>query len=176
MKRAFALLALFGLGAGCSSNQSMSDLGGKPSAEVMKSDNIFFKKITVANMTEIDSSKIALDQSQDVALKNFAQQMISDHTDAESKVAALAAEKGVELPTKIDDDHQKMIDNLKAKSGTDFNKAYIDLQVAAHKEAIDFDNDEVNNGSDPDVRKLASHLQNTLNMHLRMAEDLQSNK
>ena len=176
MKRALALAALLCFGVGCSSNQSMTELGGKPSPEIMKSDNIFLKKIAVSNMTEIESSKLALEQSQNTALKTFAQHMIDDHTEAGSRVAALAAEKQAELPTKLDDDHQKLIDDLKAKSPGDFDKAFIDLQVAAHKEAIAFDNDEVDNGSDPDVRKLASHLQNTLNMHLRMAEDLQSSK
>lgn len=169
------LLSVLGLAVGCG-GQSMSELGGKSSPEVMKTDNSFFKNVAVGNMTEIESSKIALEKSQDPSLKNFAQMMITDHTDAGSKVAAVAAQKMVELPTKLDDTHQKMIDDLSGKSGTDFNKAYIDLQVAAHKEAIAVANDEVNNGSDPDVRALASKLQIPFNKHLRMAEDLQSSK
>jgi len=172
----WASLSLLLLGVGCSSNQSMTDLGCKPSPEVMKSDNTFFKKITVSNMTEIESSKLALAQSQNPDIKGFAQHMITDHDAASAKVATLAAEKQVELPTKLDDDHQKMIDDLKARTGNDFDKGYIDLQVAAHKETIAFDNDEANNGSDPKIRALASKLQDTLNMHLRMAEELQSSK
>lgn len=169
------VLGLLALGMGCG-GQSMSDLGGKNSPEVMKTDNMFFKNITIGNMTEIESSKVALEKSQDPSLKNFAQKMIDDHSEAGSKVAALAAQKQVVLPTKLDDDHQKMIDNLSGKTGTDFNKAYIDLQQAAHKEAISVANNEVDNGSDPDVRALASKLQPKLNMHLRMAEDLQSSR
>jgi len=154
----------------------MTQLGGKPSPEIMKVDNGFFKNITETILTEVQSSQLALAQSQNPTLRSYAQQMITDHSAAHSKVIALAAKKQVELPTELGPDQQSMIDNLKSKSGQDFDKAYIDLQVAAHKRAIQIANDEVLNGSDADVRNLASNIQDSANMHLRVAEDMQGSR
>jgi putative membrane protein len=100
--------------------------------------------------------------------------MIDDHRSAEGKVGSLAAEKGVALPSKLDSAHQDMVDDLKTKSGLEFDKAFIDDQVKAHKDTIEADKDEANSGTDPQVRALAGDLLGTLRMHLSMAEKLQN--
>jgi putative membrane protein len=154
----------------------MSQLGGKASPDIMKVDNGFFKNITENNLVEVQSSQLELAQTQNSALKAYAQQIITDHQASTSKVTALAAKKQVELPTIMGPDQQKMIDNLKLKSGLDFDKAYIDLQVTAHQHAVDVASDEIVNGSDPDVRALASDVQDSANRHLRVAQNLQGSR
>ena len=160
------------LSVGCAS--SMKDVGGAPSPNLSNGDNDWFKMIALSNMTEIESSRLALTQSQSTYVKNFAQKMIDDHMMAGNEVASLAAEKQVMLPTKLDDKHQTLIDNLKNKSGGDFDKAYEDLQVNAHDMTVDNDQAEANNGADPQVKALASKLLDTLKMHLSMAQKLEN--
>ena len=156
--------------AGC--NTPTESVGGKNSENLTNQDNDFFKQITIGNQTEIQSSQLALTQSQSPSVKTFAQHMIDDHQKAGGKVFALAARKGVNPPTQLDTLHTKMIDALKDKSGVDFDKAYADLQVTAHKETISDDQNEIDNGTDPDVKALASELLPTLKMHLDMAKQL----
>ena len=175
-KQAFSIVGVLCFGIGCSSQPTMTQLGGKPSPDIMKIDNRFFKNITEATLTEDQSSQLALAQSQNPSLKKYAQQMIDDHMAGNSRVMEVAAQKQVVVPKDLDPDHQKMIDDLKTKTGTDFDKAYIDLQVSAHQQLIDAATDEQSNGSDPDVRKLASHVQDAANKHLRMAMDLQGSR
>jgi putative membrane protein len=100
--------------------------------------------------------------------------MIDDHTAAEQKVSSLASKSGVMLPTKLDDNHQKLLDDLRGKSGPDFDQAFAKLQVDAHNETIDADQDEANFGRDPQVKALAGDLLGTLQHHLTMAEDLEN--
>ncbi len=166
------MAGLLGLAVGCGS--SMQDLGGKPSTNLTDSDNNFFKTITVANETEIQTSQAALMQSQNQSVKDFAQHMIDDHRMAEGKVGAVAAAKGVALPNQLDATHQSMLDDLKSKSAADFDKAYADVQVKAHQETIAADKDEADNGSDSQVKALAGQLLDTLQMHLSMAQKLQN--
>jgi putative membrane protein len=151
----------------------MEDLGGKGNPNLSMKDNDFFKTITVANETEIQSSQLALTQSSSQDVRTFAQRMIDDHRLAEQKVGALAADKAIVLPTKLDSDHQSMIDDLKNKSGADFDQAYVKLQVQAHKDTIAADQDEADNGNDPAVKSLASQMLGTLQHHLQMAQALQ---
>lgn len=171
MYRTLLAAGFFGLMVGCS--QSMEDLGGKPSPSLTAKDNDFFKTITIANETEIQSSQVALTQSSNQDVRNFAQHMIDDHRMAEQKVGAFASDKNIVLPTRLDSDHQSMVDDLKTKSGADFDQAYLKLQVQAHKDTISSDEDEANNGNDPAVKALAGDMLGTLKHHLQMAESLQ---
>ena len=40
------------------------------------------------------------------------------------------------LPTALDAQHQKMLDELTAKSGKDFDQSYDQIQVKAHQDAV----------------------------------------
>jgi putative membrane protein len=128
----------------------------------------------LANMTEIDTSKLALSRSDNIQVKTFAQHMIDDHSKAGQELSDLAMAKGVILPAEIDSKDQKVIDELSSKSGQQFDRAYAELQVTAHKEAIAVDQDEADNGIDPDTKAMAAKLLDTLKMHLSMAQQLQS--
>jgi putative membrane protein len=74
----------------------------------------------------------------------------------------------------VDENHQKMIDDLRDTHGADFDKAYADLQITAHKQTIHLDQAEIDSGLDQQVRQLATDLMPTLQMHLKLAEQLKS--
>jgi hypothetical protein len=40
------------------------------------------------------------------------------------------------LPSALDAEHQKMLDDLKAKSGKDFDQSYDQVQLKAHRDAV----------------------------------------
>ena len=40
------------------------------------------------------------------------------------------------LPTALDSEHQKMLDELKAKNGKDFDASYDQIQLKAHQDAV----------------------------------------
>ena len=137
------------------------------------SDAMFFNTAAGANQTEVDMSKLALTHSQDADIKAFAQKMIDDHTMANQKLAAYASTKGGSLPTTLDDKHQAMVNQLSTMSGPDFNRSFLQDQVAAHQETIDAFKSEEMNGEDPDSQNFAKQMLPTLQMHLDMAMKLQ---
>ena len=113
-------------------------------------------------MTEIQSSQMALQQSSNPRVKEFAQTMINDHTSAATSVMSVAKSKDVVPPMTLDTAHKDMVKTLDGKSGSDFDKAYLDLQVKAHEMTINLDQKEADNGNDPDVKNLATTLLPTL--------------
>ena len=173
LKRTLAAAAVLCLAAGCGS-QTTEQLGGMPSSTLSGQDNTYFRNITEGNLTEIRSSQMALQSAGSPQVKTFAQKMIADHTSAETQVAAVAQTKGVKLPTMLDEKHKDLVASLDGKSGTDFDKAYLDLQVKAHQATINENTDEANNGNDADVKSLAITLSPVLKEHLEMAEKLQN--
>lgn len=66
-----------------------------------KADATFVEEAYVAAQSEIRLSQLAVRQSSDPAVKQFAQQLIDDHTKANDALRGVAEGKGFTLPTDI---------------------------------------------------------------------------
>ncbi len=133
----------------------------------------FVTKAAIANRFEIETSQAALKTSKNKAVLAFAKLMVKDHTAAGKKLeAVLAKDTGLSAPAVLDDDDQKKLDDLKTKSGEDFDKAYADIQKDAHTEAVDLFSDYAKNGKDPALQTFASETLPTLQMHKEHADGL----
>jgi len=106
-------------------------------------DANFAVKAAAGGMTEIAKSKLAVAQSSNAKIKDFANMMITDHGAAGDKLAAIAKAKSIALPTGPDSTQQNQINDLSKKTGKDFDKAYVDQMVKDHKMTLDmFKNEE----------------------------------
>lgn len=136
-------------------------------------DKDFFPAAASAGMLEIETSKLALATSQNADVKTFAQKMVDDHTKAAEELKALAATKETTLPTEMSKHHQMMYDHLKdEKPGKDFDSAYQNTQVVAHKEAVTLFSKVSTSSKDPEVKAFAAKMLPTLQHHGAMAKDL----
>lgn len=129
-----------------------------------------------AGMFEVESSKLALEKAQKADLKTFAQKMIDDHTKAntELKAAVAASPAKTDIPTMLDAKHQKMLDDLKAASGSQFDAMYMKAQMGAHDEAIGLFQGYAENGEAGPVKEFAAKTLPTLEMHKEMLMKMQS--
>jgi len=137
---------------------------------VSKSDQDFAVNAANAGMTEIQAGQLAQTQGTAREVKAYGAMMVKDHTEAADKLKAVAAQKNITLPATVSSDMQKNLDDLKAKSGKDFDKAYMDMMVSDHKKVISAFEDEAKNGSDADIRAFADSTLHTLRHHLDVAE------
>jgi putative membrane protein len=89
-------------------------------------------KIAISDMFEVQSSQLALAKLADADTKPFAEKMVQDHQKTSSELKALVDGGKVKatLPTALDSQHQKMLDELKAKNGKDFDASYDQTQVS----------------------------------------------
>src|SRR5215204_2411426 len=90
-----------------------------------KAEEHFLKMAAIDNLCEIKMSEAAQSQATDAQVKQFAQQMIKDHTQASDQLKQLAQSKGVELPQDLPKEKQEGVDALKSLQGKDFDQAYI---------------------------------------------------
>ena len=73
----------------------------------------FIKEAATSDMLEIDAAKIA-QQKGNADEKQFAQQMVTDHTKTSSELKGLVpADMKSALPTALDDSSQKELDKLR---------------------------------------------------------------
>jgi putative membrane protein len=75
------------------------------------------------------------------------------------------------LPTALDAEHQKMLDELKAKNGKDFDTSYDQIQVKAHRDAVTLFEAYSKSGEDS-MKTWAGKTLPHLKEHLSMAEKL----
>ena len=95
-----------------------------------------------ANQIDIDYAAIALKKSANTEVLNFAKTMTNDHKAVIGQAVALATKLNVtpqtnDLTKKLLSDAQKTKKQLEAKKGKEFDKAYINNEVAYHKAVID---------------------------------------
>lgn len=140
---------------------------------VAPSTQDFVTQAAISDMAEIESSKLAVAKG-DAKDKAFAEKMIKDHTETSAQLKALVSggKVKVTLPTAMDAAHQSKIDKLKNLNGADFKKAYDDMQVAAHKDAVSLFERYSKGGDNADLKAFAAKTLPHLQMHLKMAEDL----
>jgi len=129
-----------------------------------------------SDMFEIESSQLALQKSQSDDLKQFAQQMIDDHTKASADLKAAAAQDGVTVPAAMTDKHASQVEMLKGVSGDAFDVAYAGAQLAAHQEGLDLMQSYAGNGESPALKAHAAKSAPIIEAHLRHVEAMGTKK
>jgi len=137
----------------------------------------FVTKASIANEFEIESSKLALDKSQNNDIKSFAQRMVDDHTKTGDKLKNVLknSASNAQPATSLDDKHQKLLDTLNAANGKSFDDQYVNIQTDAHKEAVSLFTDYSQTGTDSALKTFATETLPTLKKHLKHVETLQAN-
>ncbi|MGE5621854.1 MAG: DUF4142 domain-containing protein, partial [Bacillota bacterium] len=151
------------------SSGSASAAGGSTSStssadKLSASDQAMMKQLAMTNMAEIEAAKIALNKSKDEQVRNFAQKMVDDHTQATKQLQDLAQAKGVALPDNLDAKHKAEIDKLSALSGDKFDKTYMTQGgVSDHRQAHALLSRIEKQAKDNDLKQLASNMMPKIN-------------
>ena len=134
----------------------------------------FVMKVAMSDMTEIQMSELALGKQPDTDTKPFAERMVKDHQQTSKELKSLVDSGKVKatLPIALDGEHQKEVDELKSKTGKDFDKAYDQAQLKAHEQAVMLFEAYAGSGDNPDLKAWAAKTLPHLQEHLAMAKKL----
>lgn len=132
----------------------------------------FVQTATVSNTFEIQSSQLALERSQNEQIRQFAEQMIADHTAATERLTEAAQEDAVAVVQPyLDTRMQAMVDQLQAADEGNFDSQYVQMQIQAHEESIALF--EAFAGREGALGTFAAETVPALREHLEMAQGLQ---
>ncbi len=115
---------------------------GEGQLPIVESDAQVASIVVVANQIDVDYGKLALQKSKNETVKKFAQTMINDHEDIIKSASDLAGKLGVTpdndnaVTKSLQDQAKETTKKLESLSGADFDKAYIDNEVAYHDAVI----------------------------------------
>ncbi len=125
-------------------------------------------------MYEIEAAKIAESRSKTPAVTGFAKQMVIAHTAMMNDMKPLVTAAGQTPAAKLDERRQGFIDNLKSAAAADFDKTYIDQQVAAHGEALTLMQGYAKDGPDAGLKGGAAKAVPMVQEHLDKAKAIQA--
>jgi putative membrane protein len=134
----------------------------------------FVSNASQSDMYEIQAAQIAQKRSKNPDIKAFAKMMVTDHTKSTNLMKPLALAAGQTPADKLDNRRQGFIDHLNSASDADFDKTYVDQQVAAHNEALDLMNGYAKDGSDAGLKGGAAQIAPTVQMHLDKIKAIQA--
>ena len=141
-------------------------------AQATKKDQEFFTKAAGGGMYEVEAGKLAQSKGQSAGVKAFGEMLVKDHSAANEELKALAAKKGVQLPSGLPQDKQKRLDKL--SQAKKFDKEFIDeVGLDDHKKDIAMFEKTSKDADDADVRAFAAKTLPTLKGHREHAQGLQ---
>jgi putative membrane protein len=155
--------------AGTAALAQQTALQGKAPAEAVT----FAKKVASSNTFEIQSSELANERAQSDQVRSFADQMIADHTKAgQDFETAVQAAKVPPPPEEPNAKQKNTLAKLRNARGAAFDRAYINAQLTAHKEAVSLFRTYAKNGRSAPLKEFAQTTLPTLEHHLSMVQEL----
>jgi putative membrane protein len=137
------------------------------------STSTFVTNTGVANLFEIESSKVALSKTKNDKIKAFANLMVTDHTQAGTKFKqAVSDAKLTASADKLDAKHQALLDDLKKQDGTAFDAAYVKAQTDGHVETVAMFEAYAKGGDNARMKQFATEMLPTLKAHLDQVSKL----
>lgn len=127
-----------------------------------------------SNNAEIQTSQLALQRATSNEVKQYAQQMIDEHTAANQQLAQIAAQYGVTLPTTPPPTEAAVAQRLAQLSGVAFDRAYLEAQVNAHQRTATLFQSALPQLTEQPVRSYVSALLPRVENHLEMASTMSS--
>jgi putative membrane protein len=189
MKSLLILTVLGLMSLGCNSNKAATSdkesstnqppAGAASSATASSSsstsanaDQDFIANAAKGNRAEVTLGKMVASKTKDPSVRQFAQQMVKDHSTALNELTQLAQSKNITLPEGLPDDATALQSKLSSASGKALDKDYMDGMVDDHKKDVSEFQDASQNAKDPDVKQWAAKTLPTLQAHLQKAEQI----
>ena len=139
-------------------------------------DQAFVSKALQGGVAEVQLGQLAAQKSPSNDVQQFAQKMVSDHSQMGEKwFKPVAKQLGVSEPKGPSKKDKKLIEKLQGLSGQDFDTAYIQAMVKDHKDDLkDFQN-EAQVAQDPTVKQVAQQGAGIIAQHLQLIEQIAQN-
>ncbi|MCE7073057.1 MULTISPECIES: DUF4142 domain-containing protein [Dyadobacter] len=160
-----------------STNEAVADTAASDSASAVAEDDAEFA-VEAANggMAEVALSKIAADKATDPKVKEFAKQMITDHSKANDELKTLAGNKNITLPAAPNAEKQKAAADLGGKTGSDFDKAYISQMKKDHDATVKLFEDAQKDVKDAELKAFIDKTLPVIKAHAEHVKTLDKTK
>jgi putative membrane protein len=138
-------------------------------------DETFVEMAARSNMAEIEFAELAKTKATDSLVKDFAEEMIDDHTMAQDELEDIADDfGGIEWPNDLDEGDDAIMEQLNDAQGYTFDSLYIKTQVQAHQATTTFFQTATTNTTQARIKAYATKYLPRLQEHLQKVDSLET--
>jgi putative membrane protein len=135
-------------------------------------DRDFIQEQIADGQAEVELGRLAQERAANAQVKEFAQMMVRDHTQAGSELKQIAARHNLQPATGEHDDHRDLQQRLAKLNGAEFDREYINAMVDDHEKAVSAVEDKTEGNENADVKQWAAKTLPTLRQHLDRAKQI----
>jgi putative membrane protein len=136
-------------------------------------DRRFVAHAAAGGMAEVQMGQLAQEKGQSDAVKQLGQTLVNDHQQANQQLQSIAQAKQIDIPSSLDQQHQKKISQLQTKSGAAFDRAFLQEVIQDHTKDVAEFRTQSNKTQDVALKDFTSSTLPTLENHLQMARQAQ---
>jgi putative membrane protein len=127
------------------------------------------------HVSEIEAAQLAKDKASSPEVRSFAASLVTEHTERMQNNLQFAHRMRVnpekpQLASALESTHRKTMEELRKQSGQDFDRAYIDDQVAMHAQAVKLVEDTATSVDDTRLKQHLIKTRPDLITHLSAAK------
>jgi putative membrane protein len=135
-------------------------------------DQTFLMQASVSNTTEIQAGQLAATKASSAIVKSFGQNMVAEHTLAQSDLKTIGSNVGMAVKDSVDPAHVVIMQQLTALTRRAFDSAYIRTQLNDHQMTQTMFQTELNSGSHSEVKNYANTYLPHIQMHYTRADSI----
>jgi putative membrane protein len=141
-------------------------IGARAKAEGLSAEEQqFIKKAAAGGLAEVKLSELANDRASDAKVKDFARQMVTDHTNANNDLKPIADSHKIAVPTMLQGESEVAYKRLKKLSGKKFDSAYTKVMVSDHDKTVTAFEGASSKVKDPDLKAFIDKTLPVLRQH-----------
>ena len=126
----------------------------------------FVTALATGDLYALESSRMALQRQTSPGVNEMAQMLQREHTQSSARLKAAAPQAGLKVPAALDAEKQKLIDDLKAAQGADFDQTFLNQQRLQHAKTLMIIQNYQAVGDNPALKELAASLQKRIEFHI----------
>lgn len=125
-----------------------------------------------ANLAEIEAGKLGMQRGTDLAVRQYAQRLVQEHTVLQQRLQRIASNRGVVLPQAPSRHQRNVIRGIAPLTGEHFDLAFLRrVGLEMHRDAIGLYHQVLAvRGADGELRQYAREALPVLQVHLDLAQ------
>jgi putative membrane protein len=139
-------------------------------------DQAFVDMAAQTDMTEAHLGQLAAEQASSQSVKDFAQMLVTEHTNDYNALTAAATKAGLTVPKGLDAKQNKMIAPFEKLKGKMFDKRFTAAMISGHDAALKAYTKESQDGTNAEIKAYATQTLPALEKHKAGAEALLKEK
>ena len=122
---------------------------------------------------EIQSGQLAQQMSQNPAVRQIGQVLVTDHTNSTQQLLAAAQSAGITPPPPaMLPEHAALLQQIQSAPPGQFDMTFRDVQIQAHQQALQLHQSYSTGGDAPALRTAAANIVPVVQNHLNMLQSL----